>query len=240
MVGYIFEPIRTQASAWESCRQGRVQEQLTSQAPLRVSCRARERLAISWATVPMVLGMGAPMANSLGLLTLVPPERIIRKRLLPRLGETEALKIKPSEIKGWLESVQDEEDLENSTVAKIRRVMHLVYSMAQADDLIPRTEEANPVVHVHIATTTGYEAILVTPQQGWIIICRMQAFERLLTLLVAVTGLRIGEVLALRWKHVDWDKFLIYVVSNFVRGEFGEPKSAASKRPVVLHSLILN
>ena len=36
-------------------------------------------------------------------------ERIIRKRLLPRFGEREALKIKPSEIKGWLESVQDEE-----------------------------------------------------------------------------------------------------------------------------------
>jgi|SRR5208282_1010159 len=72
-------------------------------------------------------------------------ERIIRKRLLTRFGETEALKIKPSEIKGWLESVQDEEDLENSTVDKIRRVMHLVFSIAQANDLIPRTVEVNPV-----------------------------------------------------------------------------------------------
>jgi integrase len=149
------------------------------------------------------------------------------------------LKIKPSEIKAWLESVQDEEDLANSTVDKIRRVMNLVYSMAQANDLIPRTVEANPVKHVHIATTTGYEAILVTPQDAWNIICRMQAFARLLTLLVAVTGLRIGEVLALRWKHVDWSKFRIYVVSNFVRGKFGEPKSAASKKPVVLHSLVM-
>ena len=117
--------------------------------------------------------------------------------------------------------------------------MHLVYSLAPANDLIPRTGEANPVTHVHIATTTGYEAVLVTPQEGWNIICRMQAFERLLTLLVAVTGLRIGEVLALRWKHIDWDKFRIYVVSNFVRGKFGEPKSAASKKPVVLHSLVM-
>jgi integrase len=117
--------------------------------------------------------------------------------------------------------------------------MHLVYSLAQANDLIPRTGEANPVTHVHIATTTGYEAVLVTPQEGWNIICRMQAFERLLTLLVAVTGLRIGEMLALRWKHIDWDKFRIYVVSNFVRGKFGEPKSAASKKPVVLHSLVM-
>ena len=40
-------------------------------------------------------------------------------------------------------------------------------------------------------------------------------------------------------KHVDWDKFRIYVVSNFVPGKFGEPKSAASKKPVVLHSLVM-
>lgn len=156
-------------------------------------------------------------------------ERIIRNRLLPRFGEQDALKIKPSEIKGWLESVQDEEDLENSPVDKIRRVMHLVYSMAQANDLIPRTSESNPVTHVHIATTNEYEAILVTPQEAWNIICRMQPFERLLTLLIAVTGLRIGEVLALRWKHVNWGSFRIHVVSNFVRGKFGAPKSAASK-----------
>jgi len=155
--------------------------------------------------------------------TIEDRERIIRKRLLPRFDEADALKIKPSEIKKWLEWVQDKEDLENSTMDKIRRVMHLIYSAAQANDLIPRTAEANPVTHVHIATITGYEAILITPQQAWNIICRMQAFERLLTLLVAVTGLRIGEVLALRWKHVDCDQFRIHVVSNFVRGEFGEP-----------------
>ena len=149
-----------------------------------------------------------------------------------------ASKITPSEIKGWLESVQDEEDLENSTVDKIRRVMHLIYSTAQANDLIPRSVEANPE-HVHIATTTEYEAILVTPQEAWDIICRMKPFTRLLTLLIAVTGLRIGEVLALKWEHVDWSKFRIRVISNFVRGRFGEPKSAASKKPVVLHPQVM-
>src|SRR5579863_4773054 len=171
--------------------------------------------------------------------TIEDRERIIRKRLIPRFGEKDALKITPSEIKGWLESVQDEENLENSTVEKIRRVMHLVYSTAQANDLIPRTVEANPVKHVHIATTTEYEAILVTPQEAWDIICRLKPFARLLTLLIAVTGLRIGEVLALKWEHVDWRKFRIRVVSNFVRGRFGEPKSAASKKPVVLHPLVM-
>src|SRR5579862_7414370 len=79
--------------------------------------------------------------------TIEDREQIIRKRLLPRFGEQDALKIKPSEIKGWLESVQDEEDLENSTVDKFRRVMHLVYTTAQANDLIPRSVEARSEEH---------------------------------------------------------------------------------------------
>jgi integrase len=170
--------------------------------------------------------------------TIEDRERIISKRLLPRFGELEALKIKPALIKGWLEDVQDEEDLENSTVDKIRNVMHLIYVSAQANDLIS-IETANPVNHVHINTTTEYEALLVTPQEAWDIIRRMKPFERLLTVLIAVTGLRIGEVLALRWSNVGWVEGLIYVRSNFVRGVFGEPKSRASKKPVVLHPLVM-
>jgi integrase len=171
--------------------------------------------------------------------TIEDRERIINKRLIPRFGELEALKIQPSRIKSWLESVQDKEDLVSTTVDKIRDVMTWVYKLAQANDLIPRTEEANPLNHVHINTTSEYEALLVTPQEAWAIICRMQPFERLLTVLVAVTGLRIGEVLALRWSNVDWGNGLIRVLSNYVRGVFGEPKSKASKRPVVLHPLVM-
>lgn len=85
----------------------------------------------------------------------------------------------------------------------------------------------------------AFGLFVVTPPEAWAIICRMKVFERLLTVLVAVTGLRIGEVLALRWCNVDSDKGLVYVRSNFVRGVFGEPKSRASKKPVVLHPLVM-
>jgi integrase len=170
--------------------------------------------------------------------TIEDRERIIDKRLKPRFGDMEALRIKPSEIKDWLESVQDEEDLANGTMDKIRNVMRLVYKSAYSNDLIP-VDAVNPLGHVHINTTSEYEALLVTPQEAWTISCRMRLFERVLTVLVAVTGLRIGEVLALRWCNVDWLKGLIHVRSNFVRGVFGEPKSPASKKPVVLHPLVM-
>jgi integrase len=59
---------------------------------------------------------------------------------------------------------------------------------------------------------------------GWI--------EPTLYLTAAMTGLRQGELLGLRWRDVDFDARKIRVVSPYVRGEFGDPKSVGSGRSV--------
>jgi integrase len=56
--------------------------------------------------------------------------------------------------------------------------------------------------------------------------------EPTLYVTAAMTGLRQGELLGLRWRDVDLDARKIRVVSPFVRGEFGDPKSAGSGRSV--------
>ena len=56
--------------------------------------------------------------------------------------------------------------------------------------------------------------------------------EPTLYLTAAMTGLRQGELLGLRWRDVDFDARKIRVVSPYVRGEFGDPKSAGSGRSV--------
>jgi len=45
---------------------------------------------------------------------------------------------------------------------------------------------------------------------------------------------RKGELLALRWKDVDWAAGRIRVRQNYVRGQFGTPKSKRSTRSVPL------
>jgi integrase len=53
-------------------------------------------------------------------------------------------------------------------------------------------------------------------------------------LTAAMTGLRQGELLALRWRDVDWLAGRLRVRRSFVRGEFGTPKSHRSSRSVPL------
>ena len=72
-------------------------------------------------------------------------KRIVTKRLVPRFGKKDALRIQPLEIETWLDSLMDEEQLQNPTLDKYRRQMFLVYKHGQRYGLIPRTQEANPL-----------------------------------------------------------------------------------------------
>jgi integrase len=53
---------------------------------------------------------------------------------------------------------------------------------------------------------------------------------RTLVFLAALSGLPIGEILALRWKRVDVLQKTIEVAETFSEGEFGSPKTRSSKR----------
>lgn len=60
------------------------------------------------------------------------------------------------------------------------------------------------------------------------------SIEAVLYLTAAMTGLRQGELIGLRWRDVDFDARRVRVVSPYVRGEFNDPKSEDSGRSVPL------
>jgi integrase len=53
--------------------------------------------------------------------------------------------------------------------------------------------------------------------------------ERPMYLAAAMTGMRQGELLGLRWRDVDWSARRVRVRRSYVRGEFGPPKSSAHR-----------
>jgi integrase len=63
------------------------------------------------------------------------------------------------------------------------------------------------------------------------------SIEPTLYLTAAMTGLRQGELLGLRWRDVDFHARRIRVVSPYVRGEFADPKSDGSGRSVPMAPL---
>jgi integrase len=54
--------------------------------------------------------------------------------------------------------------------------------------------------------------------------------DHVLYLTAAMTGMREGELVALRWRDVDWAASVIRVRRNYTRGNWGTPKSKRSSR----------
>jgi integrase len=91
---------------------------------------------------------------------------------------------------------------------------------------------------VRCKTTSGYEAMILTPEQAYAVLLNLQEPERTLTLLAAGTGLRISECLGLQWQDVSFLEATIHVRRTWTCGRVGSPKSKASKGPVPLHPLL--
>ncbi len=51
-----------------------------------------------------------------------------------------------------------------------------------------------------------------------------------------LTGMRIGEILALRWKRVDFLRKTLEVAETFSDGDFGTPKTNSSNRVLPISS----
>jgi integrase len=62
---------------------------------------------------------------------------------------------------------------------------------------------------------------------------------RTIVLLATMAGLRIGEILALRWKRIDFIGESLVVAETCYKGKFGTPKTRASRREVPISPAVV-
>lgn len=98
------------------------------------------------------------------------------------------------------------------------------WASANPCKLVDKPRRADADGDVHFLEQAEIDALLAaTPEDD------LGGVERAMYLAAVMTGMRQGELLALRWEDVDWTARRVRVRRNFVRGEYGTPKS---KRPV--------
>jgi integrase len=116
-------------------------------------------------------------------------------------------------------------------------VLHSIFELARREGWVvanpctlidkPRVDTADP--DIHFLDLDELEALLrAVPDDV------LGRVERRMYLMAAMTGMRQGELLALRWRDIDWTAQRVRVRRSFVRGEFGTPKSKRSSRSVPL------
>jgi len=121
-----------------------------------------------------------------------------------------------------------------STVKGMRTLFGSVMAAAESDDLIP----TNPVRKTRFPRRgPKKERAEIAPEKIRELLAALPEPSRSLAHLLVFTGLRIGELLALRWQDVDLERGLLRVTQSVYEGHFDEPKTQRSRRSVPLGAM---
>jgi integrase len=160
----------------------------------------------------------------------------LRNHVVPFFGERDLGTIDPRDIERYIAVKLT--SLAPKTVRNHLNTVHSIFEIGMrmgwcqsnpvklADRPVIKTTETR----IKFLDQAELEKLLVIPYPS-------DAFgeiEPTLYLTAAMTGLRQGELIGLRWRDVDFNARKVRVVSPYVRGEFNDPKSEDSGRSVPL------
>jgi integrase len=144
--------------------------------------------------------------------------------ILPRWGGYRLDQVKPVAVEEWLASIKRA----RATKAKIRNLMSALFHHAMRYEWVDR----NPIklVRQSAKRMTVPDVLELTELQ--LLLSKLEVRERTLALLDAATGLRASELLALRWRDVDFENLELRVTRSIWHQVVGDCKTEASAKPV--------
>jgi integrase len=144
--------------------------------------------------------------------------------IVPRWGSERIGDIRAFKVEEWLKSL----DKADGTKAKTKAVFSCLYQHAMRYGWAER----NPIREVRQSAKPEREFDVLTDDETVALLADLPAHARTMAVLAAVTGLRRGELVGLKWNDVDFAKGQIHIRRSVVEQEEGEPKTKGSKRPV--------
>jgi integrase len=155
---------------------------------------------------------------------------MLRAHLIPVFGERRLPDISREAIQTLL-AAKLRDGFAWETVHHIRCALSKVLGTAEEWGYI----SDNPVRKTRLPRRDcNPERPVVTPEQVKRLVTVLSEPAKSIALLLAMTGLRIGELLALRWKNVNLNDRLLRVTETVYEGHFDRPKTKRSVRAIPL------
>jgi integrase len=134
--------------------------------------------------------------------------------------------VTPETVEGFRDALV-EEGLSDRTVNKYLTVLHGIFVWGQRRYKLP----SNPVANVERRPHAKRGNIDVFSREEVLALVRAAASEQdgTIYLTAAFTGLRLGELLALRWRDVDFANSAVHVRQSFTNGRVDTPKSSQER-----------
>jgi integrase len=168
-------------------------------------------------------------------------EGLLDLHVLPPLGELELNRITGAKVRSWQAELLRGPYPGDSTAAKAYRLLRGILNTAVEDGRIA----ANPCQIEGAGRERPDERPVATVAEVYALAHAVGAEHRLLVLLACFAGLRLGELQALRRRHVDLDRAAIRIVEQTLvlrdgTHLTGPPKTDASVRVIALPDAVVD
>jgi len=163
--------------------------------------------------------------------------QLLKHQIAPHLGAKVLRKLRPLDIEQWHTALRA--TVSARTIGHAHRVLSKALRDAAKNDLVSRNvckEQAAPKLEGTEQAIVRDIPALVAALPGW--------RYGVVALVALFGGLRLGEVLALRWTNVDLDRKVLRVVETLEQTKafgirFKAPKSKAGKRDITMPDILV-
>lgn len=154
---------------------------------------------------------------------------ILHKHLMPKFANYRLCDIHTPDVQIFVNTKA--ERYAPSVLYHIRATLSRTFTTAKEWDYI----DSNPVLGVRLPHKMMVRPkITFQPSQIQQILQWLNEPHRTMVLVDAITGMRVSELLALKWSDVDLERGLLCIRQSYYRGNFGPPKNRSSERTIPL------
>jgi integrase len=144
--------------------------------------------------------------------------------IVPKWGTFKLSDVKSVAVEEWLSTTP----LENSSRAKIRNIMSAIYTHSMRWEFFNR----NPITLVRQSAKRTKQPHVLTVIELIALLRELPEPARTAVFLATATGLRVSELLALKWSDVDFENQIITPARGIVGQVVGGLKTEESCKPV--------
>ena len=140
----------------------------------------------------------------------------------------------PFAIEHWLKGL----DLTPKSKAHIRSLMSVIFNCAMRWGLVQLQQNPMSLVRVKGCTKRKRQPQVLTPDQSRAVLQHIPPPFNTMVLVAMCLGLRVSEVLGLKWCDFDWEHSMVHVQRGYVLGQADDVKTVYSEKQMPLHPAV--
>jgi len=150
---------------------------------------------------------------------------MLERHIRPQWGAHLTSRVRPAIVQEWLKGL----DMAPKYKGKIKALMHRLFEKAMLWDMIELERNPMTLVEVRGISKRRKKPFILSLKQYFALLDQFEEPYRTMVIVAQCTGLRVSEILALKWQDINFELLTLRVTRKVVNGRVNRLKTEYSE-----------